>query len=94
MSSRYLQLRKGTLITREVPKKEEIGKNKSSIISLVQFTNIGFTILSPIVFGLLVGIFIDNTFETGKIAIVVGIIAGALFSFFYLYTIAREKEQK
>ena len=53
--------------------------------------NLAITIISCILFGLVIGYVADSLAKTSPTFMIVGIIAGTLFAFMVLYKMARNK---
>ncbi len=51
--------------------------------------NIGFYLLTPLLVGVFLGLFIDSKFHTQSYGVVGGILFGSVASFYNLYTIIK-----
>ncbi|MBI5127757.1 AtpZ/AtpI family protein [Candidatus Roizmanbacteria bacterium] len=67
-------------------KKKLFKNSKSKYFDLANYTNIGYYLVTPLLFGVLLGLYLDKNFKTGtfvKLGVFVGA-AGALYNLFRL----------
>ncbi len=75
-------------ITKHIlPPKKEI--KKDDYFSLAKSANIGYYLITPILVGVIFGIFIDNRFNTKPIAVIIGIIFGTVGTFYNLFSLIK-----
>ncbi len=75
-------------ITKHVllPDKEIKGND---FFSLAKSANIGYYLITPILIGVVFGIFIDNRFNTKPTGVISGIIIGTIGTFYNLFSLIK-----
>ncbi len=76
---------------RDSIKSERITKSKSEgLIAGMQYMNVGFYVLTPILVGVFIGYGIDRKFHTAPTFILVGVVLGAISAFYNLWKLTKE----
>lgn len=76
---------------RDSLKSERITKSKNeSLIAGMQYMNVGFYVLTPILVGVFIGYGIDRKSHTAPTFILIGVVLGAVSAFYNLWKLTKE----
>ncbi|OGK17678.1 hypothetical protein A3D80_04505 [Candidatus Roizmanbacteria bacterium RIFCSPHIGHO2_02_FULL_40_13b] len=64
--------------------------DKKTNLLLAKSLNIGYYLLTPLLVGVFLGLFLDNTFKTKGVFVIILIILGTVSTFYNLYKLTKE----
>lgn len=65
-------------------KQSKISKKSTANSEYLKYLNIGFYLVTPLLVGVAVGIYVDGRFQTRPTGVIIGIIIGAIGTFYNL----------
>lgn len=74
----------------QVEKVEKKGTKRKALPFPAQYMNLGFYLVTPILFGIFVGKFLDNKFDSGTLYTTTLIIFGTIATFYNLFKFIKD----
>ena len=68
---------------RSTKQSKKVGRSATNL-EYLRYLNIGFYLVTPLLVGVAVGIYVDGRFQTRPIGVIIGIIIGAMGTFYNL----------
>lgn len=64
---------------------------KGNSLGSFQYVNIGFYLITPLLFGIFVGVFLDKKVGSGSLFVIIGLCIGIIGTFYNLYRLTKIK---
>lgn len=89
MNNRYFIIDKNLSIKRQKIV-SKIGNEKKSNFSLEIYQEVGYYIITPLIIGVFIGLYLDRYFKTKNLLTLLFIFLGSIFTFYNLYKIYKK----